>query len=527
MSITREFQMSKSGKLMLLVLILSLMTIQITGTNGYFATSPEVQILDAQNIVATERFEGYNLYARELMTYDTSILIDRKIVITDMEGNIYAEREISHDNSISDCPVEFINSTTLVYGETGGTKLWNLETNVTVNLNFEGHHEVEYDYLSETYYTFNRYITEIDEEFYGFDYVSEYNSSGDLLSSIDTINYSNITEICPFEDLFNSSIDVFHANSLVFDEEEDAIYLNSRGLNTFYKIDRQTGDLIWALGRYGNFTLFDYYGNQRDFLWFHSHSLEKVDDDKFLLFDNDTHNQTDATNQESRLVELTIDEDKMQANVTWQWIGPEDYWSAIWGDCDLLPNGNKLGVFGYTLYKGKTEGAKIVEVNTDGEILWSLTSPKEQNLKYGIYAMDRVRFAPFTSESRLVNPKSNAYFEWDIWYNFRSKTNFTGEYFIYLDDQLVESDTIIFPKYWHPKTIRYILPEVVDGKHKISIVVADEGGHLSLDSDFYDGEGTTTFRLKLKLELVFGLSLGIGVPVISASVFVWLKFFKK
>ena len=527
MSIKKRLLVSKFGKLKLAMLIFSLLIVQITGINGYISTSSNLQILNSHDTISSERFEGYNLYVLDLITYDTSMFISRKILITDLEGNIHTEREISHNNIVSDCPVEFINSTTLVYGESGGAKLWNLETNVTVNLNFEGHHEVEYDYLRDTYYTFNRYVTEIDEEFYSFDYINEYNSSGHLIRSLDTQNYTNISQICPFEDFFNSSSDVFHANSLVIDEDEDVIYLNSRSTNTFYKIDRQTGDLIWALGRYGNFSNYDIYGDLREFLWFHSHSLEKIGDNKFLLFDNDNHNQTDATNHDSRLVEITIDEDKMQANVTWEWIGTEEYWSLIWGDCDLLPNSNKLGVFGYTLYKGKTEGAKIVEVNNDGEILWELSSPKEENLKYAIYTMDRIRFAPITSEPRLIDSKSNPYFEWDVWYNFRSKTNFTGEYFIYLDDQLVQSDNITFPKYWQPLTIQYNLPEVTDGRHEISIVVVDEGGHLSIDSAFYDGEGSAKFRLKWNLELILGTSLGIGVPVISASIFVWFKFLKK
>jgi hypothetical protein len=527
MSIRKELRLSKSNKFVLSFIILCLITIQITGVSGYISTSSDVKILNAQSNVSSKRFEGYNLYSLDISTYDTSMFLSRKILITDLDGNIHTEREISLNSTIADCPVEFINSTTLLYGESGGTKLWNLETNVTVNLNFEGHHEIEYDYIRNTYYTFSRYVTEIDEEFYSFDYINEHNSSGQIVRSINTDRYCDVSQICPYEDLFNASIDVFHANSLVFDEEDDSMYLNSRGLNTFYKIDRETGDLIWAAGRYGNFTNYDIHGIQKDYLWFHSHGLEKIGENKFLLFDNDVHNQTNAANHESRLVEITIDEDKMQLNETWVWVASEEYWSSIWGDCDLLPNGNKLGVFGYTTYIGKSEGAKIVEVNNNGEKLWELSSPIEENLKYGIYAMDRVRFAPFTSEARLVKTDLNPYFEWDIWYNFRSKTNFTGEYFIYLDDQLVDSKTIIFPKYWQHLTVEYTLPELTEGRHEISIVVADEAGHLSTDSRFYDGMGSTKFSLQLNLKLVLGMSLGIGVPVISVSIFVWLKYIKK
>jgi len=144
MSIKKRLLVSKFGKLKVVMLIFSLLIVQITGINGYISTSSNLQILNSHDTISSERFEGYNLYVLDLITYDTSMFISRKILITDLEGNIHTEREISHNNIVSDCPVEFINSTTLVYGESGGAKLWNLETNVTVNLNFEGHHEVEY-----------------------------------------------------------------------------------------------------------------------------------------------------------------------------------------------------------------------------------------------------------------------------------------------------------------------------------------------------------------------------------------------
>ncbi|GAH35703.1 unnamed protein product, partial [marine sediment metagenome] len=105
--------------------------------------------------------------------------------------------------------------------------------------------------------------------------------------------------------------------------------------------------------------------------------------------------------------------------------------------------------------------------------------------------------------------------------------NFTGEYFIYLDNQLVENKNITFPKYWEPLKVKYYLEEITDGLHQISIVVADEGGHLSIDSEFYENIGSIKFRIGQKIELILGLSLGIGVPVLFVAFFIWVKYLRK
>ncbi len=514
-------------KLVSVLIILNLLTIQTMGTNGHISISTKIQITNSKDVSSSNRFEGYNLFILEQHNSSTLAFINRKILISDLEGNVIFERDASTSILLGDQPIEFINSTTILYGDYGGTKLWNLETDVTVNLFFGGHHEIEMDYLRNTYFTFSAHQIEVNNTTYLFDLINEYNSSGHLIRSIDTSNYVELEHTCPFEDKLNGSVDISHANSLVFDEDEDMMYLNCRNPNTFYKIDHQTGDLIWSLGEYGDFTMYDIYGNQQDHLFFHSHSLEKIDSNRFLLFDNDFHNQTDATNGKSRLMEITIDEDKMYANVTWQWIGPEDYWSIFWGDCDILPNNNKLGVFAFTSSLEGAEGAKAVEVNNEGNVVWELSSTLEEGVLCAIYRMERFRFSPITSAPVYIEFENNQCFEWDIWYNFRSKTNFTGEYSIYLDNEMVENKNITFPKFWKSTQAQYYLGDISPGEHQISIVVADEGGHLSNDSVFYNNIGSINFKVDRNIKLILGLSLGLGVPVSVALVFTWLKYFRK
>ena len=54
-------------------------------------------------------------------------------------------------------------------------------------------------------------------------------------------------------------VDYFHLNSLYYDVENDAVYVNSRYLDTFFKIKRSTGEIEWSVGRVGSLAMFDRY----------------------------------------------------------------------------------------------------------------------------------------------------------------------------------------------------------------------------------------------------------------------------
>ncbi|OLS30295.1 MAG: hypothetical protein HeimAB125_19650 [Candidatus Heimdallarchaeota archaeon AB_125] len=479
------------------------------------------------NSETSNRFEGYNLFVVERRTSAGWIIVNRTMLITDLDGNIYFEREISGSGGLADHAAEFINSTTILYSELGLTRLWNIETNVTTDFSFAGHHDTERNYANDTYFVLKGEVIEIDGEDYLYDKIHEYSPEGDLVWEFNTLDIVNESYWCPFEDMESSFRDLTHSNSAYYDEAEDVIYLNSRNLNTFFKIDHKTGGVIWALGEYGNFTLYDFYGNQQEIMFYHTHSLEKIGDNKFLVFDNDTHNQTNANNLHSRLLEITIDENKMQANVSWEWISSIDYFSGWWGDCDILPNNNVLGVFGTTGHPNTELGARLVEVNRSQEITWEFSFPKADDEVFGVYKIERIRFAPIVSTPRFIEEVNSSYLEWDVWYNFRSKTNFTGSYFIDIDGVTVETGQLDFPRYWQSTQVQYEVDEITAGTHNISLIVADEAGHLSNESDRFSSTGTFTFKGIAKKSLKLGLSIGIPSSTLLIAFVVLFIFLNK
>ncbi len=471
------------------------------------------------NSIPSTSGPNYNLFVLDSVNQTSFNIINRTLIIEDLDGKVLFMKKINPYVPLADCSAEFVNSTTLLYGEPDGAHLWNLQTDVNQFLNISGHHDFEKNYDNDSYYSLTLYSRNIGGFDYRFDYVVEYDSNGQVLWTKDLYDFIKEYDWCPFHDKTGEVRDVTHANTVFYDEEETAVYVNVRNVNTFYKIDYKTGDVIWGLGELGDFTLFDLRGNQKENLFFHAHSIEKIDDNKYLIFDNDLHNQTDANNQRSRLVEITVDEDKMYANVSWEWVAPSDYYSIIWGDCDPLTNGNYLGVFGTTLHPGTSLGARIVEITKEGQIAWEKSYDKVNDVAFGIYRMERFHFTPIVSTPQFYQLESeNGYAEWDVWYNFKSKNNFSGEYFIYVDNQLKENGDIVFQRYWRKSSIQYYLNDLPEGEHNITLVVADEGGHLSNENNIDNYAGSILFQVNWRMNVYQNVFIGaasfLGVTVI-------------
>ncbi|MFX0107765.1 MAG: aryl-sulfate sulfotransferase [Candidatus Hodarchaeota archaeon] len=460
---------------------------------------PDVQhvkatVLDADvTITKTDAsFDGYNLFVlgRRNITENRTT---KYLVITDMYGESIAERQLGYNFQLADVPAEFINSTTILYATGQGAYLWNYYTDETVYLGIEGHHEYEHNSKSDTYFTLVNYNVEIDDELYLFDRIEEYNASGHLVWSLDTRLFISHTQWCPYSDIWGGSRDVSHANSIFYDGDEDVIYLNARNVNTFYKIDHSTGNVIWALGEYGDFTLYNETGGLREELFYHAHAVEKIDSNTFILFDNDYHNQLDGNSRYSRIVEITINTDTMIANESWVWTAPRSYWSIIWGDADRLPNGSRLGVFGAEWHPDSPYSAILVEVDDSKNIVWQMMFGKSIELSYVVYRMERFRFTPTlnTPEDQIIPRDEPVNVAWDVLYNFRNKMTIASSYSLLLNDSSVDDGIFLYQKYWNIEHLEFSLGILEKGTHNITLVVSDNEYNQAADTvivrvvDFY------------------------------------------
>jgi len=341
--------------------------------------------------------DGYNLFNLHAINASKhSDRINKSLVIFDMEGNLILE------NGAFRKPVEMIDSTTILGDSLNGAMLWNMETGEYRYTHIRGHHEFEYNPNDNTIFTLNLTYEEIEGDYYRFDEVQEYALNGTLIWKLDLHDFIDLSHWCQYHDREGGKNDVTHANSIFYDADEDTIILNVRNTNTFYKIDHATGEIIWALGEHGDFTLMDRFGRERTSLFYHAHSIEQIDDNRFIIFDNDLHNQTKQYSFRSRILEIEIDEEAMIAQEVWSWTGDLSYFSAWWGDADRLANGNRLGTFGTEIKYAGPYGARLVEVNDEGEIVWEMSFINTDDIIYGVYRMERIRFSPILSSNEDV-----------------------------------------------------------------------------------------------------------------------------
>ena len=174
--------------------------------------------------------------------------------------------------------------------------------------------------------------------------------------------------------------DFTHLNAVVVHGGD--VYVNSRTFSELWKLDRDTGAIVWRLGERGDFAL----GPGAATL--NQHAPEPQPNGDWLVYDN--------RQQHTRVVRLAVHEEARTAEVAWAFPGEaevdawyrEDWYSGIWGDADQLANGNVLVAYGNRVAGRES---RIFEVAPDGTVVWAmrLPSPEEGGL-VGIYRAQRI-----------------------------------------------------------------------------------------------------------------------------------------
>ena len=301
-------------------------------------------------------------------------------------------------------PVKYMGNDAIMYEgdpETA-THFWNLDTNLTTNFpNVYGHHDMIYNPFTGTFLTLRSYVRQIDGRYVLMDTIVELDGQGNPLWTWDsyTNGHFGLQDecLCNTTDLVNSQwvIDLTHANSLQWDFQTNTVYMNMRALDTFCKINMTSDQTVWCVGRVGDFTLLGPGGKHVSSLWYHAHDVQEIAPDVFTMFDNEYDNTTSATNPcpatfestnaNSRILEITVEEQNKTAWTTWSWEAPRSDWTPYWGSVDKLPNGDWLADFGSQSHflpgsgigspLPDSTGAVFVEVTPGGQVVRTYTFP--------------------------------------------------------------------------------------------------------------------------------------------------------
>jgi len=302
---------------------------------------------------------------------------------------------------------------------TYATHIWNVASNTTQDFPYViGHHDIEYDPINNTFLTLQNYVRWIGNNSILFDKIVRLDPAGNVLWSWDTYDHMPLSEADPFNltSTLNGQalIDFTHTNALDWDYNNSVIYLNVRHTNTFYKINQTTGDVIWACGQFGNFTLLDANGNKVPSLWYHSHDLKQVAPDVFTMFNNDFDNITNPNDANSQMIEVTLNEQNMTAWVNWSWTAPEQYYTTYLGATKILPNGDWIGDFGSPTHQFTENqpwnftdtGAVLIEVNPTGQMVRTITFLKGWSI-YRIGVVTNLSQNAFPTPTPSPSPSSS------------------------------------------------------------------------------------------------------------------------
>lgn len=199
--------------------------------------------------------------------------------------------------------------------------------------------------------------------------------SGDMLVKMDTTGkilwkWSPWTEWDFKKDnkLNELSYDRFHMNALYIDK--DGNYLVSPAIeNQIWKVNSQTGRLMWKLGKGGDFTM-----DTTDYFYF-QHGVNIDPDGDVLLFNNGDPTPSDTSayrfqvadkKHYSSVLSFHIDTAKKTAITRTDITLPKEKFSSRMGSAYQLPNKNFL------VTSSKT--GTVMVLSPEGKILWELNN---------------------------------------------------------------------------------------------------------------------------------------------------------
>lgn len=332
-----------------------------------------------------------------------------RVVIVDPEGNVRWYHIIPED-LVVDLDVRYLDGQVYYGGGWGLFDTGAANPGVTRRLELDGT-EV-YTRATPTYgLGFNHHADQLASGEY-LTLTSTYNtaSSGAQIFGIAVEVFDPVTETATYTWESQGAIDAgyldatpaldgrLNANSVTWTDDDDgpAMYISEYYSSAIVRVDRDSGDVTWKLGRDGDFTLLDDEGNVLpDEEWFYGQHDPEFDGNRVLLHDNGTDRPIAAADRYSRALELELDVPARTATVVWSWTEP-GWFEPVVGDADRLANDNRLITQGHCdccWWRGFGNpignDSSIVEVEpATGDVVWRVDWPDEDAAAYRAQRID-------------------------------------------------------------------------------------------------------------------------------------------
>lgn len=166
--------------------------------------------------------------------------------------------------------------------------------------------------------------------------VQEIDPSNNIVFEWNSNDYINPTEGYLFYGYDSTNYDYCHGNALEEDIDGNLL-LSFRHLNSIYKIDRISGQVIWKLGgKSSDFTFSNDYGFSGQ------HDIRRLANGNYSLFDNANM----ASSNISRGVEYSLDTVNWTALKVDEFIHPDQFFARAMGSYQKLDNADRVLCYG-------------------------------------------------------------------------------------------------------------------------------------------------------------------------------------
>ncbi len=330
---------------------------------------------------------------------------------------------------------------------------------------------------------------------------------------------------------FNGYADWMHANSLVWNFDDDEVLLLVSNHDTIYNINKTGSEILWSAGRLGSFNVTNSSDVTVDTIWWHPYDLEPLGGNRYIVFDNDARNITNPDSLAlldgySRLLEFSIDVAAEKIKEEWAFIAPDSsyYSPTAGGDSDRLPNGNTLGIFGNrgesAILLNNTHPIFYTEVNSAGEIVWEIEMSNSTQFAYQSYNIERFYETPFIDlETDTFLLKSGFRIELNLqtWDCMRYTYDTSAVLRILDGEEQLFNHEFDFLAFWEPNEISLELTGLGTGEHNLILQVENVDGLI--------GSVDLTIVIELNVGLLVGVLASSGILIVATSAMFVKKVF--
>ena len=184
---------------------------------------------------------------------------------------------------------------------------------------------------------------------------------------IDYFSFTDSTDA----DLTQSRVHPRTLNGFYLDNDGN-ILASFRDLSTIAKISRSTGEILWKMGRYGDFTFFNEHPENAPYFFARQHNVKRLPNGNISILDNGEFHNPPYT----RAVEYNVDEINKTATLVSEFRYPNgNIFAATAGNAQKLTNGGWFVGYGVNHPFNSPVKRNIVESHPDGTVAFELTLP--------------------------------------------------------------------------------------------------------------------------------------------------------